>query len=179
MAAPADTPLNAIGSALKDLAWSHSRLMAELRREARLEGVTLPATPSLAASLSRWVNNHRQPNEFYRVLLSRAIGRPRWELFGDEAALILRVAEASSGVVSEASVSSDEDVNRRQLLAHAAALGTAAAVERLTPLSPIGGEASLIGGQPATGKTEREIIAAIRRALLGYGPLVVSGIRPW
>ena len=34
-------------------------------------------------------NNHRQPNEFYRVLLSRAIDRPRWELFGDEAALIL------------------------------------------------------------------------------------------
>jgi len=123
--------------------------------------VALPDTPSLAATISRWVNNHRQPNEFYRVLLSRAIDRPRWELFGDEAALILRVAEASSGVASEASVTSDEDVNRRQLLAHAAALGTAAPVKRLTPPSP----AAQIGGKPATGGTEREIIAAIRRAL--------------
>src|SRR6266511_4298798 len=157
----ADSQLNALGSALKNLGWSHSRLMAELRREARQEGVTLPTTPSLAATISRWVNNHRQPNEFYRVLLSRAIGRPRWELFGDEAALILRVAEASSGVVNEASVSSDEDVKRRQLLAHAAALGTAAPVKRLTPPSP----AAQIGGKPATGGTEREIIAAIRRAL--------------
>jgi hypothetical protein len=170
--APADSPRNAIGAALRDLGWSHSRLMAELRQQARQEGVTLPTTPSLAASISRWVNNHRQPNEFYRVLLSRAIARPRWELFGDEAALILLAAEAGSGLVSEASVPSDEDVNRRQLLARAAALGTAAAVERLTPLSP----ASLSSVSPALGETEREIIAAIRRALLGSGPLVASGI---
>jgi hypothetical protein len=178
MAAPADSPLNAIGAALKDLGWSHSRLMAELRQQARQEGVTLPDTPGLAPTVSRWINNQRQPNEFYRVLLSRAIDRPRWELFGDEAAAILRVAEASTGVASEASVSSDEDVKRRQLLAHAAALGTAAAVERLTPSprSPMGREDTLVGGQAATGATEREIIAAIRRALLGYGPLVASGI---
>ena len=134
--APADSSRNAIGAALRDLGWSHSQLMAELRREARQEGVTLPDTPGLAPTVSRWVNNHRQPNEFYRVLLSRAIARPRWELFGDEAALILLAADAGSGLVSEAPVTSDEDVNRRQLLAHAAVLGTAAAVERLTPLSP-------------------------------------------
>jgi hypothetical protein len=59
--APADSPRNAIGAALRDLGWSHSRLMAELRQQARQEGVTLPTTPSLAASISRWVNNHRQP----------------------------------------------------------------------------------------------------------------------
>jgi hypothetical protein len=170
--APADSSHNAIGAALRDLGWSHSQLMAELRQQARQEGVTLPTTPSLAASISRWVNNHRQPSEFYRVLLSRAIGRPRWELFGDEAALILRVAEAGSGLVSQASVTPDEDVNRRQLLAHAAVLGTAAAVERLTPLSP----ASLRSVSPAMGATERDIIAAIRRALLGAGPIVASGI---
>jgi hypothetical protein len=87
--APADSSRNAIGAALRDLGWSHSQLMAELRREARQEGVTLPDTAGLAPTVSRWVNNHRQPNEFYRVLLSRAIARPRWELFGDEAALIL------------------------------------------------------------------------------------------
>jgi hypothetical protein len=144
--------------------------MVELRHQARQEGVTLPDTPGLAPTVSRWINNHRQPNEFYRVLLSRAIGRPRWELFGDEAALILRVAEAGSGVVSAASVASDEDVNRRQLLAHAAAFGTVVAVERLTPSPSL----AQIGPNRATADTEREIIAAIRRALLGSGPLVVG-----
>jgi len=175
----ADSQLNALGSALKNLGWSHSRLMAELRREARQEGVTLPTTPSLAATISRWVNNHRQPNEFYRVLLSRAIGRPRWELFGDEAALILLATEAGMRVASEASVASDEDVNRRQLFAHAAAFGTAAAVERLassSPVAPPRGADDASGGHSAAGATEREIIAAIRRALLGYGPLVVPGV---
>jgi hypothetical protein len=173
-----DSPPNAIASALRDLGWSHSRLTAELRTEARNEGIALPATPSLAATISRWVNNHRQPNEFYRVLLSRAIGRPRWELFGDEA-LILLATEASTGVASEASVTSDEDVKRRQLLAHAAALGTAVAVERLTPsspASPLRGTDHASGAPSAPGATEREIIAAIRRALLGYGPLVAAGI---
>jgi hypothetical protein len=84
--AAADSARNAVGAALRERGWSHSRLMAELRQEARQEGVTLPDTPSIAAKISRWVNNHRQPNEFYRVLLSRAIGKPRAELFGDEAA---------------------------------------------------------------------------------------------
>ena len=100
MAAPADSPLNAIGSALKDLGWSHLRLMAELRQQARQEGVTLPDTPSLAPTVSRWIGNHRQPNEFYRVLLSRAMGRPRAELFSDEPELILLASGPRSGIVS-------------------------------------------------------------------------------
>ena len=34
--------------------------------------------------VSRWVNNHQQPDDFYRDLLSRATGRARAELFSDE-----------------------------------------------------------------------------------------------
>jgi len=34
--------------------------------------------------ISRWVNNHQQPDDFYRDLLSRATGRARAELFSDE-----------------------------------------------------------------------------------------------
>jgi hypothetical protein len=68
-------------------------------------------------------------------------------------------------------VASDEDVKRRQLLARAAVLGTAAVVERLTPPS----SAAQSGGHPATAGTEREIIAAIRRALLGSAPLLFNG----
>jgi hypothetical protein len=52
MAGPADSSHNAIGAALRDLGWSHSRLMAELRRQARQEGVTLPDTPGLALLLA-------------------------------------------------------------------------------------------------------------------------------
>jgi hypothetical protein len=51
--------------------------------------VTLPKTESLVTLISRWVNHHQQPDEFYQGLLSRALGRPRTELFGDETALVL------------------------------------------------------------------------------------------
>jgi hypothetical protein len=44
----------------------------------------LPKTESLIALISRWVNNHQQPDDFYRDLLAKALGRPRAELFSDE-----------------------------------------------------------------------------------------------
>ena len=46
--------------------------------------------------VSRWVNNHQQPDDFYRDLLSRATGRARAELFGDEP---VAVTTWSSGLV--------------------------------------------------------------------------------
>jgi len=80
---------NALRLALRELGWSQTRLVAELRREAARCGVTLPKTESLVTLISRWVNHHQQPDEFYRGLLSRALDRPRTALFGDETALIL------------------------------------------------------------------------------------------
>jgi hypothetical protein len=44
--------------------------------------------------VSRWVNNHQQPSDFYRDLLARTLGRPRAELFSDEAARLELAAEA-------------------------------------------------------------------------------------
>jgi hypothetical protein len=41
-------------------------------------------TESLLAMVSRWVNNHQQPSDFYRDLLAPTLGRPRVELFNDE-----------------------------------------------------------------------------------------------
>jgi hypothetical protein len=38
--------------------------------------------------ISRWVNNHQQPDDFYRDLLSRATGRTRAELFSHEPASV-------------------------------------------------------------------------------------------
>ena len=46
--------------------------------------------------ISRWVNNHQQPDDFYRDLLSRATGRARAELFGDE---LVTVTMVPSGLV--------------------------------------------------------------------------------
>jgi hypothetical protein len=73
--------INCLAVVLKELGWSYTRLIAELRRHA---SVALPKTESMIALISRWVNNHQQPDDFYRDLLSRATGRARAELFSDE-----------------------------------------------------------------------------------------------
>jgi hypothetical protein len=44
----------------------------------------LPKTESLIQRISRWVNNHQQPDDLYRDLLSRATGRPRFQLVSEE-----------------------------------------------------------------------------------------------
>src|SRR5918994_1554719 len=77
----AATGSNCLAVVLRELGWSYTRLIAELRRHA---SITLPKTESMVALVSRWANNHQQPDDFYRDLLSRATGRARAELFGDE-----------------------------------------------------------------------------------------------
>jgi hypothetical protein len=89
MAATTASPTNALRSVLKDLGWSQTHLIAELRREAARQGIVLPKTESLVALISRWMNNHQQPADFYRDLLSRTIGRPRAALFGDDSPVSL------------------------------------------------------------------------------------------
>ena len=77
----AATSINCLAGVLKELGWSYTRLIAELRRHS---SVALPKTESMVTLVSRWVNNHQQPDDFYRDLLSRATGRARAELFRDE-----------------------------------------------------------------------------------------------
>jgi hypothetical protein len=71
---------NTLRAVLRELGWSRTRLVAELCRQAAGTGETLPGTESLVAMVSRWVNNHQQPSDFYRGLLARTLGRPRAEL---------------------------------------------------------------------------------------------------
>jgi hypothetical protein len=52
--------------------------------------------------VSRWVNNHQQPSDFYRDLLARTLGRPRVELFSDEAARLELAAEAEPWLLARA-----------------------------------------------------------------------------
>jgi hypothetical protein len=75
---------NSLREALQERGWSYTRLAAELRRHAA--GSQLPKTESLVTLISRWVNNHQQPDDFYRDLLAKALGRSRADLFGDEGA---------------------------------------------------------------------------------------------
>ena len=84
---------NTLRAVLNELGWSYSRLAAELRRHA---SVALPKTESMVTLISRWVNNHQQPDDFYRDLLSKATGRARAELFGDE---LVTVTMLPSGLV--------------------------------------------------------------------------------
>jgi len=81
----AATSINCLAVVLKELGWSYTSLIAELRRHA---SVALPETEGMVTLVSRWVNNHQQPDDFYRDLLSRATGRARAELFGDEAVAV-------------------------------------------------------------------------------------------
>ena len=62
----AGTSINCLAIVLKELGWSYTRLIAELRRQATIDGVVLPKTESLIRLISRWVNNHQQPDDFYR-----------------------------------------------------------------------------------------------------------------
>jgi hypothetical protein len=75
---------NTLRAALEEQGWSHSKLVAELRRQAAATGEGLPKTESLLTLVSRWVNNHQQPDGFYRGLLARALDRTTSELFGEE-----------------------------------------------------------------------------------------------
>jgi tetratricopeptide (TPR) repeat protein len=93
---------NTLRAVLKELGWSRMRLIAELRRQATAVGETLPETESLLALVSRWVNNHQQPSDFYRELLARALGRPREELFSDEGTHLELAAEAEPWLLARA-----------------------------------------------------------------------------
>ena len=125
----AGTSINCLAIVLKELGWSYTRLIAELRRQAAIDGIVLPKTESLIRLISRWVNNHQQPDDFYRDLLSRATGRHRFELFSDEAAVALLAARTNAGIAPIVAVGSHEDMNRRQLLARSAALAAALAAD--------------------------------------------------
>jgi hypothetical protein len=172
------TSINCLAVVLKELRWSYTKLIAELRRHAAVDAIILPKTESLIPLISRWVNNHQQPDDFYRDLLSRATGKPRFELFSDEAATVLSAAGTSSGIAASVAIGSDDDMDRRQLLVRAAALSAALAADPLIPapgVAPRAGDAlSQVRAMPA-GVAEREIVAAIRRVLLGYGPPLADG----
>jgi tetratricopeptide (TPR) repeat protein len=93
---------NTLRAVLKELGWSRTRLVAELRRQAARSGDSLPGTESLIAMVSRWVNNHQQPSDFYRDLLARTLSRPQVELFSDEAGRLELAAEAEPWLLARA-----------------------------------------------------------------------------
>src|SRR5215211_1738879 len=67
----AEPPIGAkLRTALEDKGWSYRRLIAEMRKVAGRQGKALPATASLIAMLSRWLNGHERPGLFYRKILS-------------------------------------------------------------------------------------------------------------
>jgi transcriptional regulator with XRE-family HTH domain len=109
---------NSLREALQERGWSYTRLAAELRRHAG--GLQLPKTESLVTLISRWVNNHQQPDDFYRDLLAKALGRSRADLFGDEGEPKLGVlavpAELPHDVAGFIGRSGEIDDLRRRLL---------------------------------------------------------------
>ncbi|HEX8859104.1 MAG TPA: hypothetical protein VGC06_08445 [Actinomycetes bacterium] len=101
---------NTLRTVLKELGWSRTKLVAEMRRHAG--GVALPKTESLITLVSRWVNNHQQPEDFYRDLLAKALARPRAELFSDEATRVELAADAEPWLLARAlELSSDGEAS--------------------------------------------------------------------
>jgi tetratricopeptide (TPR) repeat protein len=73
----AEPPIGAkLRTALEEKGWSYTRLIAEMRRVAARERVTLPTTRSLVVMSSRWCNDQERPSDFYQSILSKALGRP-------------------------------------------------------------------------------------------------------
>ena len=168
----AGTSINCLAIVLKELGWSYTRLIAELRRQAAIDGIVLPKTESLIRLISRWVNNHQQPDDFYRDLLSRATGRHRFELFSDEAAVALLAARTNAGIAPIVAVGSHEDMNRRQLLARSAALAAALAAD---PVVSMSGTTTSAGVAPVTVHAapvgqQQQRIGAVPDTGIGVGP---------
>lgn len=60
--------------------WSQSRLIFELDRQARADGVSVPGRDSLRCMISRWENGRIKPDEVYRTLLSQLYGLSETDL---------------------------------------------------------------------------------------------------
>ena len=69
--------MNALRQARIELGWSQSRLIAELQKQARSLGATLPSAKSLKTQVSRWENGHRTPDAFHQRLFAMAYRRGR------------------------------------------------------------------------------------------------------
>jgi transcriptional regulator with XRE-family HTH domain len=97
-----EPPIGAkLRTALEEKGWSYTRLIAEMRRVAGREQVTLPTSRSLIVMLSRWCNDHERPSEFYQPILSKALGRPpAWLGFVNSPGPI-RSSAAPSGFVED------------------------------------------------------------------------------
>src|SRR5829696_1572488 len=132
---------NSLREVLEERGWSYTRLAAELRRHAA--GSQLPKTESLVTLISRWVNNHQQPDDFYRDLLAKALGRSRGDLFGGEGVYLEPSAMAGPAELPHDVASfigrSDEIHELRQCL-----LGTGHGA---------GGAIVAIDGSPGVGKS--------------------------
>ena len=145
----AERPIGAnLRAALENKGWSYTRLIAEMRRVAARERVTLPTTQSLVVMLSRWCNDHERPSEFYQSILSKALGRPSGWLGLVDSPGPSRPSAPPSGFVE------DGIAAWGQLLsvtgASSAALSTAELLSGASWRSPpreASGESTLVGGK--------------------------------
>jgi hypothetical protein len=75
-------PVRQVDAATLDALYAHLRTRGG--RNGMPPVLSSPKTESLIRLISRWVNNHQQPDDFYRDLLAKALGRSGAELFHDE-----------------------------------------------------------------------------------------------
>ena len=69
----AGTSINCLAIVLKEMDWSYTRLIAELRRQAAIDGVVLPKTESLFGSLADGSTTITSPTT---STVTYVVGRP-------------------------------------------------------------------------------------------------------
>jgi tetratricopeptide (TPR) repeat protein len=161
----AERPIGAnLRTALEDKGWSYTRLIAEMRRVAARERVTLPTTQSLVVMLSRWCNDHERPSGFYQSILSKALGRPPAWLGFIDSPKRGRMSASPSGFVE------DGIAAWGQLLgvagANSAALSTAELLSGMSWRSPH--PEARAGDTPVTGKVGAGLLDTLDEMTEGY-----------
>ena len=128
--------MNALRQARIELGWSQSRLIAELQRQARSLGKTLPPASSLKTQVSRWENGHKTPDAFHQRLFAMTYRRSPEELgiASDDAHTSLAFGETWEESVATASQLWRRDLDRRNFLKSSAFSAAAFAAPTLHAL---------------------------------------------
>jgi tetratricopeptide (TPR) repeat protein len=67
-------PMTALKAARQGRRWPQARVLLELDRAAKRQGIALPSATSMKTQLSRWENDRRVPDELYRQLFREIYG---------------------------------------------------------------------------------------------------------
>jgi transcriptional regulator with XRE-family HTH domain len=160
--------MSALRQARTELGWSQSRVIAELQKQARSLGLTLPSARSLKTELSRWENGHRNPDAFHQRLFAMTYRRSPEDLgiAHDDADASLALGETWEESVATASKFWRRDLNRRDFFKSTAFTAAAFAAPTLHALvSPAEALSTHASGRLTVGTSQLTFIQDMTKQL--------------